>query len=333
MKKYKILQVGCGGISPAWLDVVTKRHDVSIMALVDIDIENAKDKKNRYSLDCPIYTDYKKAIKEIDHDIVIDNTLPSVHKDVVIAALENGSHVFGEKPISDTFENALEMVKRSKETGRSYFVMQNRRFKHDIRSFAALLKNDLVGNLGFIRADFFLGPRFKGFRVEMKSPLILDMAIHTFDQARMISGADPISVYCHEFDPPGSWYDGNAAASCIFEMSDDVVFSYNGSWCAKGMTTSWESDWRAYGSSGSASWDGKSDPIYSKGGNPASYSIEWNRRENHAGCIDEMFAAIKENRPAETDCSDNIKSFAMVMAAIKSSDEKRKIYIKELMER
>ena len=37
----------------------------------------------------------------------------------------------------------------------------------------------------------------------MDSPLVLDMAIHTFDQARFITGANPISVYCHEFNPPG----------------------------------------------------------------------------------------------------------------------------------
>ena len=40
----------------------------------------------------------------------------------------------------------------------------------------------------------------------MESPLLLDMAIHTFDQARFITGADALSVYCHEFNPAGSWY-------------------------------------------------------------------------------------------------------------------------------
>ena len=30
----------------------------------------------------------------------------------------------------------------------------------------------------------------------MEHVLLLDMAIHTFDQARLITGADPVSVYC-----------------------------------------------------------------------------------------------------------------------------------------
>src|SRR5690606_19566584 len=113
---------------------------------------------------------------------------------------------------------------------------------------------------GSLHADFFLGPHFGGFRDAMDSPLIVDMAIHTFDQARFISGADPVSVYCHEYNPPGSWYAGNASAVCIFEMSDGSLFTYRGSWCAEGFPTSWESDWRATGSRGTARWDGRSMP-------------------------------------------------------------------------
>ena len=35
--------------------------------------------------------------------------------------------------------------------------------------------------------------------------------------------------------------------------------------------------------------------------------------------------SLKEGRAAQTDCSDNIKSLAMVIAAIKSSQEGRKV--------
>ena len=61
-------------------------------------------------------------------------------------------------------------------------------------------------------ADFFIGAHFGGFRDEMAHVLLLDMAIHTFDQARKILGADPVSVYCHEFNPAGSWYAGASSA-------------------------------------------------------------------------------------------------------------------------
>ena len=50
----------------------------------------------------------------------------------------------------------------------------------------------------------------------MPHVLLLEMAIHTFDAARLILGADPVSVYCKEWNPPGSWYKQNASAVAIF---------------------------------------------------------------------------------------------------------------------
>lgn len=342
MKKFKILQVGCGGISDAWLGTYSEREDVEVVGLVDLNLENATDKKIKYRLECDVYDDFEKAIKITKPDIVIDNTIPEVHHKVVITALNNGCDVFGEKPLADTIENAIEMVQKANDTKKSYFVMQNRRFLKDISSFREIIKENKIGKLGFLSALFYLGPHFGGFRDIMDSPLILDMAIHTFDQARFISDCDPISVYCHEFNPAGSWYKGNASAVCIFEMTDNVVFTYNGSWCAVGNQTSWESEWRAMGSKGAAVWDGKNPPWYELNNvntNKACISeiikvkpeYKWDKNEGHVGCIDDMINALKEKTPAQTDCNDNIKSLAMVMAAIKSSKEQRKVYISELI--
>ncbi|WP_304944598.1 hypothetical protein, partial [Vallitalea guaymasensis] len=135
---------------------------------------------------------------------------------------------------------------------------------------------------------------------------------------------------------------GNASAVCIFEMTDNVVFSYNGSWCAKGNLTSWECDWRAMGSDGAARWDGKSAPWYEKPSDtqnmfPAEYERniidnDDNSEEGHAGCIKDMIDSLKNGIPSQTDCKDNIKSLAMVMAAIKSSKEQRKVYINEIID-
>ena len=55
-------------------------------------------------------------------------------------------------------------------------------------------------------------PTSGGFREEMDSPLLVDMAIHTFDAARYVTGGDPVSVLCTEFNPPWSWYRGAASA-------------------------------------------------------------------------------------------------------------------------
>ena len=90
----------------------------------------------------------------------------------------------------------------------------------------------------------------------MPHVLLVDMAIHTFDTARYISGADPVSVYCKEWNPAGSWYERDSSAIAIFEMSNGLVYTYRGSWCSEGLNTTWESDWRIVGQNGSLKWDG-----------------------------------------------------------------------------
>lgn len=175
----------------------------------------------------------------------------------------------------------------------------------------------------------------------MKSPLLLDMAIHTFDQARFISGANPVSVYCQEFNPPGSWYEGNASAVCIFEMSDGSIFTYQGSWCAEGASTSWEASWRVNGEKGTAIWDGHELPYAEvvTAGDQSDKFIRDVKRVNcenvemsktfHHGCLDEMFLSLAEQRPAETNCRDNRYSMAMVFGALESAESGRKIDLVE----
>lgn len=63
------------------------------------------------------------------------------------------------------------------------------------------------------------------------------MAIHHFDQARCVIGADALAVTCHEFNPTWSWYRHGAGASATFEMTDGLVFTYRGCWFASGHIT------------------------------------------------------------------------------------------------
>lgn len=339
MKRFRVAVAGCGNMANTWVKYALSRQDIEIVALVDIDQNNAKAMAQRHGLKCAIYKDIACAIQDSDANLVFDITIPDAHRDIVTTSLKLGCDVFGEKPMASSREEAYEMVRVAKESGKTYSVMQNRRYLKNIRAFNELLSSNVIGKPGYICADFFLGPHFGGFRdFVMDSPLIMDMAIHTFDQARFIVDADPVSVYCHEFNPEGSWYKGNASAVCIFEFSNGSIFSYRGSWCAEGFPTSWESSWRVTGSKGTAIWDGHNMPICEvaiqdeDGRFINKYKRidaiqSWEGREGHEGCLDEMFNALMESRRAETDCEDNIKSMAMVFGALESAKLGKKVLI------
>lgn len=338
MKKHRVIVVGCGGMSNKWFDYLEQRNDVEIVGLVDIYIDAAKAMAARRQLQVPVFSEVDEAIRMTTPTLVCDVTIPDSHRQVTMTSLAAGCHVFGEKPMGASLEDAKAMLDVANQSSVHYSVMQNRRFHPQIRAVREGIREGLIGTLGAVHADFFLGAHFGGFRDAMEHPLILDMAIHTFDQARFISGADPVSVYCREFNMPGSWYRGDASAVCIFEMNDGSIFTYRGSWSSEGCNTSWESDWRVSGRLGTLRWDGTNAPIcqvvideqsdqFIRDYKEIELPITWMGQEGHWGCLDEMFASVNENRPAETDCRDNFKSVAMVFAAIESHRTAEKVLI------
>jgi predicted dehydrogenase len=227
--------------------------------------------------------------------------------------------------------HAREMVAAAESAGRLFAVMQNRRYDPRIRRLAAFLRGGTLGPLTTLNCDFYIGAHFGGFRDRMEHVLLLDMAIHTFDQARLISEADPVSVYCKEWNPGGSWYDHDASAVAVFQMTGGVVYTYRGSWCAEGLNTTWEGDWRAIGQQGSVTWDGADAyraEVGAKGGAFRSDMADAQvpeaapdaKQGGHAGCIREFIHCVRQGGTPETAASDNIKSLAMVFGAIESAE-------------
>ena len=259
MDYFRIAVTGCGGMANTWVKYALERQDAEIVALVDINEENARAFARRYRLNCGIYREIGEAIRMSGANLVFDVTIPEAHHYVVTTALEMGCHVMGEKPMASSMEEAREMVSAAEICGKMYAVMQNRRYLKHIRAFRELVRSGTIGKPGFVCADFFLGPHFGGFRDIMESPLILDMAIHTFDQARFITGADPVSVYCHEFNPPGSWYK-EMQPRCVFSNFPTDLCSVIGAHGVPRSSYFVGIQLEDYGQPGTAVWDGINPP-------------------------------------------------------------------------
>ncbi|MBE0697541.1 MAG: Gfo/Idh/MocA family oxidoreductase [Anaerolineaceae bacterium] len=322
---------GCGGISQAWLKAAQTIEDLEIVGLVDLYEETARKRADQFGLDAvEIGSSLPRMLEHTTPDVVFDCTVPEAHVDVTLEALGRGCHVLGEKPLADSMENARRMVAAAQAAGRVYAVMQNRRYNANIRALKAHLESGETGRLTTVNSDFFLAPHFGGFRDQMSHVLLLDMAIHTFDAARFLSGADPVSVYCKEWNPSGSWYAHGASAVAVFEMSDGIVYTYRGSWCAEGLQTTWESDWRLIGERGSTRWDGEDGLSAEVVAAQAGFSSECRvcpippyngpKVDGHTGLLRDFVDCLRSGRTPETICTDNIKSLAMVFGAIQSAE-------------
>jgi predicted dehydrogenase len=323
---------GCGGMSQAWLKTAGEIADLEIVGLVDLLPEAAQRRADQFGLNAAlIESDLARALERTSPDIVFDCTIPEAHLGVTLTALAHGCHVLGEKPMADTLEHARQMVAAAEAAGKLYAVIQNRRYDPNIRRLRQLIGTGQLGPLTTLNSDFYIGAHFGGFRDTMPHVLLLDMAIHTFDAARLLTGADPVSVYCKEWNPSGSWYARDASAVAIFEMSGGIIYTYRGSWCAEGLRTTWEADWRVIGEQGSATWDGAERIEARTVSAPGGFLYETAAVEaqpfsdpakigGHSGLIREFVRCVRSGEQPETSCTDNIKSLAMVFGAIASAE-------------
>jgi predicted dehydrogenase len=334
-EKKRAILVGCGGISSAWLKGVAPLSELEVVGLVDLDESRARKRATEFNLpQAVIETDLDRALDRCRPDMVFDCTVPEAHVTVASKALARGCHVLAEKPLADSMENARLIVDAARKAGRVHAVMQNRRYLPTICRCRNALGQ--IGRLTTLNSDFYIGAHFGGFRDRMKHVLLLDMAIHTFDQARFISGAEPVAVYCREWNPPGSWYDHEASAVAVFQMSNGLVYTYRGSWCSEGMHTGWEADWRAIGTGGTLLWNGgegfKGQAVVKAAGfnsefRPIEVAADPARERSggHAGMLKEAVARLLAGQTPETVCTDNIRSLAMVFGAIRSAEERREV--------
>ncbi|MCX7047964.1 MAG: Gfo/Idh/MocA family oxidoreductase [Candidatus Sumerlaeota bacterium] len=342
---YKMVLAGCGGIAGWWLKLYKNYPEIEVAGLVDIRAEAIQQKVKEFGLEKAVTgTDLCAVLDKVKPDFVMDCTVPEAHVRVTLEALKRGCHVLGEKPLADSMENARQMVAAAKEAGRIYAVSQQRRYDARIRRLRQFIESGAIGALTTVNCDFYIGAHFGGFRDVMEHVLLLDMAIHTFDAARYITGSDPVAVYCREWNPDGSWYRHGASAMAIFEMTNGVIYNYRGSWCGEGMDTKWECDWRIIGQKGMVMWDGASDYkarvvaeekgfIYPKRDVELPPYTGPCTEDGRTQILAEFLEAIKTGKGGpETVCTDNIKSLAMVFGAIESAVEGKRVEIEDVLD-
>ena len=325
-----------------WATALSKsplRERVELVALVDVDRDVAESARQANGLSNAIVaTDLDGALNQVHADIVFDVAVPAARKDLVLTALMHGCDVLTEKPMAASMGDAATILAAAQKSGRIHAVTQNRRFKQSIRRIRQFLQSGAIGEVSAMHCDFFIGAHFGGFRDVMENVLLLDMAIHTFDAARFMSGTDATAVYCLETNPKGSWYAHGAAADAIFEMSDAVTFNYRGSWAAEGANTSWEAAWRIIGSKGTLLWDGEDAIAASvvdaeEGFFRPLRSVpipDWpdsNVTNEHVSAIENFLDALDGRGTPESAGTDNIKSLAMVFAAIDSARRRQRVLV------
>lgn len=241
----KVIQVGIGGMGNTWLGAVQRSPQVEFAGFVEINDDIAREQAAAHHLDPSlIFQSLPAALEAVEADAVINVTPPEVHRQICVRALEAGLPVLTEKPLAGNLDDARAIVAAADATGVVCSVAQNYRYRPLTQTIKAILAGGELGAVAAVRCEFFRGPHFGGFREEMRHPLIIDMSIHHFDLMRFFLDSNATSISARSWNPPWSWFAGDASAAAQIEFVNGLQASYTGSWCSQALETSWNADWR-----------------------------------------------------------------------------------------
>ena len=196
-------------------------------------------------------TDLASALANPDDTVFFDAGSTQMRAGLLTAAIEAGKHVYCEKPIAESVEDAMAVVRLAKARGVKSGVVQDKLYLPGLRKLAMLRDAGFFGRILSVRGEFgywvFEGdwqpaqrPSWN-YRKADGGGIILDMLCHwryvldnLFGRVKSVSclGANHIP---ERVDEAGRRYraDADDSAYATFELEGGVVAHINSSWCVR----------------------------------------------------------------------------------------------------
>ena len=112
----KVLAVGCGNMGRSHAKAYHSMEGFEIVGLVSRGEKSRQEVIDILGQDYPQFSDYSEALEQTNPDAVSINTYPDTHAEYTKMAFAAGAHVFLEKPIAETVEEAQEIVDLAKKS-------------------------------------------------------------------------------------------------------------------------------------------------------------------------------------------------------------------------
>lgn len=195
MKKIRVLVVGCGNMGTSHARAYHTLAGFEIVGLVSRKPESRERLSNELG-GLPLYSDFNEALKKSAPDAVSINTYPDTHASYIRASLNANAHVFVEKPLALTVEEAEDLVNLAAEKGLKMVVGYILRVHPAWARFVEIAKT--LGKPLVMRMNLNQQSSGKHWYTHKQlmnsmSPIV-DCGVHYVDIMCLMTGARPVSV-------------------------------------------------------------------------------------------------------------------------------------------
>lgn len=172
-RKLKIGIIGTGWIADAHIINYKKMPDVEIVAAADLVPSKARAFMDRWEVpDCRCYLSGHEMLEaEPDLDAVSICTYNRQHAPCAIDALEHGVHVLLEKPFTVTLDEAIEVMRAEKKSGKILSIGFQPRFNPNMQMLKKFVESGELGKVYYIQTG---GGRRRGIPTPFGTSFIED---------------------------------------------------------------------------------------------------------------------------------------------------------------
>ena len=176
---YRVGWIGCGRHAEQMLLPQLARHDVELVAVCDINAETADKIGRRYGV-AHVASDFRALLEVPGIDVVGMAVGPAQHRDMSIAALERGCHVFMEKPSGANVADALLIQAAATRANKTVGVGFMKRFATANRMAHNLVKSAEFGPVAGFFGEYMTAPSYFSGNVDYTG-FYLHHCVHYMD--------------------------------------------------------------------------------------------------------------------------------------------------------
>lgn len=194
MKKTIIGIIGAGRIGRLHAENIINFPNVRLKTISDLYVEHVTDWAKEIGIE-QVVTDYQEIINDKEIEAVFVCSSTDTHAEIIIAAANQGKHVFCEKPISFSINETKQVLEAVKKAGVKFQVGFNRRFDRNFLRIHESVKNGVIGEPHVIKITSRDPEPPPVEYIKSSGGLFFDMAIHDFDMARYLANSEVVEVF------------------------------------------------------------------------------------------------------------------------------------------
>ncbi|MBI3973507.1 MAG: Gfo/Idh/MocA family oxidoreductase [Chloroflexi bacterium] len=347
--RHRWIMVGAGGMAGNWIrnHFAPYRDRAEIVAIVDVDpaaLERSGDflglpQERRFIR----MEDAFAAAASLEADCCGVAVPPRFHRPAVELAAARGLHVLSEKPIADTWDDAVAIYHAAGRAGIKMQVMQNYRYTPRIQTLKRALDGGRLGQIRYVVARFaadYRQPLSWGaaFRHEMRHAILIEGSIHHFDQIRHLSGADCEQIAGWEWNPGAPSFQGECLTLYTMRLSGGVHAQYEGSGLAAGWQNSWHGEYYRVECEGGAVVLDRDHVVRVQEHERGQGLRLWEvppvslEHEGHRAVVGQFLDWLDGGPAPATTIDDNLESTAMLFGAIEASARSRVVNVAAMLD-